>query len=134
MPRSGLLPFAGQKYLNLETFRRNGAGVRTPVWFVSSGPIGPNHPETFLYVYTIGNTGKVKRIRNNPRVRIAPSGMRGNVLGEWVDAEARILDDANESELAHRLLNAKYRPWKEILNFFSWLRGKPRVVIALRAV
>jgi PPOX class probable F420-dependent enzyme len=132
MPPSGLLPFAGQKYLNLETFRKNGQGVRTPVWFISSGPIGVDHPETFLYVYTIGNTGKVKRIRNNPRVRIAPSDMRGNVRGEWVDAQARIVDE-REAQLAHRLLNAKYRPWKQILNFFSWLRGKPRVVIALRA-
>lgn len=134
MPPSGLLQFADKKYLNLETFRKNEQGVRTPVWFVSSGPIGPDHPETFLYVYTMEDSGKVKRIRNNPRVRIAPSDGRGNVRGEWIDAEARIVDDPQAAETAHRLLDAKYRPWRQILNFFSWLRGKPRAVIALRPI
>ncbi|HXN21167.1 MAG TPA: PPOX class F420-dependent oxidoreductase [Candidatus Dormibacteraeota bacterium] len=134
MPAPGLLPFAGHKYLNLETFRKNGRGVRTPVWFAASGPISPEHPETFLYVYTTADSGKVKRIRNNPRVRIAPSDARGNVRGEWMDGEARIVDDARESEIAHRLLDAKYWPWKQILGVFGWLRGKPRVVIAIRAV
>lgn len=132
MPPSGFLQFAAQKYLSLETFRKNGQGVRTPLWFVS--PTGPDHPNALLYVYTMRDSGKVKRIRNNPRVRIAPSDMRGNVNGEWVDAEARFVAEPREAQLADRLLDAKYRPWRQILNFFSWLRGKPRVVIALRVI
>lgn len=98
MPASGLLQFAGHKYLNLETFRKNGQGVRTPVWFAASGPVGPDHPKTFLYVYSMADSGKAKRIRNNPRVRIAPSDMKGNVTGDWIDAEARIVDDEQEAE------------------------------------
>jgi PPOX class probable F420-dependent enzyme len=132
MPAPGLLPFAGHKYLNLETFRKDGRGVRTPVWFAASGPISPEHPETILYVYTMADAGKVKRIRNNPRVRIAPSDVRGHVHGDWIDAEARIVDDVRKTEIAHRLLDAKYRPWRQILNFFSRLRGKPRAVMAIR--
>jgi hypothetical protein len=57
-------PFEKQKYLNIETFRKNGEGVRTPVWFVQDGEV--------LYARTIANSGKVKRIRNNGQVKIAP--------------------------------------------------------------
>ncbi len=134
MSLSGLLSFNGQQYLSLETFRKNGQGVRTPVWFAASDLIALEHAETILYVYSTADAGKVKRIRNNPRVRIAPCDLRGNVRGEWVDAEARIVDNAGEGQRAQRLLNAKYRPWKQILNLLSALGGKPRTVIALRAV
>ena len=58
------------KYLSLETFRKSGQGVPTPVWFVQDGPA--------LYISTEGSSGKVKRIRNNARVRIAPCDMWGN--------------------------------------------------------
>jgi uncharacterized protein len=67
--------FENQQYLNLETFRRNGKGVPTPVWFVEAGGK--------LYVRTIANSGKIKRIRNNEQTRIAPCDSRGNLLGEW---------------------------------------------------
>src|SRR2546426_12407625 len=92
MSSSGLLQFAGQKYLCLETFRKNGLGVRTPVWFAASGPISPDSSEVILYVYTIGNSGKGKPIRNNPRVRIAPSNKRGGLRGGLGDADPEILD------------------------------------------
>lgn len=134
MVPSGLLPFANHKYLNLETFRKNGQGVRTPVWFAESRPVASKPADASLYVYSTGDAGKVKRIRNNPRARIAPCDIRGNLLGEWMDAEARIVTDNREAQLAQRLLDAKYRPWKQIFNFFSWLRGQARVVIAFRIV
>ena len=47
--------FSKKKYLNLETFRKNGKSVRTTVWFIQEG-------ET-IYVNTWSNSGKVKRIR-----------------------------------------------------------------------
>ena len=49
--------FTSQQYLNLETFRKNGAAVKTPVWFVQDGDA--------TFVRTLANSGKVKRIRNN---------------------------------------------------------------------
>src|SRR5271154_669987 len=79
---------AGHKYISLETFRKNGEGVKTPVWFAGAGL---DTPAPLLCVYTIGNSGKAKRIRNNSRVMVAPCDMRGNVLGEWVPARAEIL-------------------------------------------
>src|SRR2546422_6819975 len=104
---SSLNPFAacaGHNYLNLETFRKNGGGVRTPVWFAAALPEVPGAAP--LYVYTIGNTGKLKRIRNNVRVRIVPCDMRGRLLGEWMEARAEILDGA-EAEKGMKLLNRK---------------------------
>jgi PPOX class probable F420-dependent enzyme len=56
--------FAHKQYLNLETFRKSRFGVRTPVWFAQDG-------ET-IFVHTLTNTGKAKRIRNHGQVNIAP--------------------------------------------------------------
>lgn len=91
--------FQGQRFLNLETFRRNGAPVRTPVGFVQDGDS--------LVIRTEADSGKVKRIRRNNHVRIVPSTGRGEPLGEWVEATAVILDAA-AGEAARRKIIAKY--------------------------
>ena len=64
MSSQSLDPFAGQRYLNLESYKRDGTPVQTPVWFAEE--------EGVLYVYTLANAGKVKRIRRDPHIRIAP--------------------------------------------------------------
>ena len=125
MTPSRLAPFAHQQYLNLETYRRTGTPVATPVWFAEE--------HGTLYVYSLAHAGKVKRIRNNPEVRIAPCDVRGNPTGAWVDARARILD-AQGAARGHRLLNQKYGWMKRIGDAFSRLRRRPRVVIAIEMV
>ena len=92
--------FNGQKYLNIETFRKSGVGVPTPVWFLREGDA--------LYVWTQANSGKAKRIRNNGRVRVAPCTASGELLGDWVEALAEA--DASPKALQHvqRLMTAKY--------------------------
>ncbi len=82
-------------------------------------------------MYTIGVSGKLKRIRNNPRVKVAPCNMRGDVRGEWVEARAEILTGA-EAELGMRLLNKKYVPWKQLLDFFAKFRKRERTVFVIR--
>jgi PPOX class probable F420-dependent enzyme len=57
--------------------------VYTPLWFGEDG--------AKLYVMTRSDSGKYKRIRNNPRVRIAPCTMRGKITGPEFAATARIL-------------------------------------------
>ena len=123
-----LSAFAGHKYLNLETFRKNGVSVRTPVWFAAD----PSDAGK-LYVYTIGNTGKVKRIRNNSRVQVAPCEMRGGLLSDWVEARAQILT-GEEASHGMELLNRKYIPWKQVLDFFAMYRRRERVVMAIRVM
>lgn len=66
--------FKSHKFLNLETVRKSGVTVATPVWFVE-------HDGKF-YVRTVSDAGKVKRIRNNGQVRIMPCGQRGEPKGE----------------------------------------------------
>jgi PPOX class probable F420-dependent enzyme len=117
----------GHKYIDLETFRKNGQGVRTPVWFAAELPSGM--PEKF-YVYSNADSGKAKRIRNNSRVRIAPCDMRGRVLGEWVDARAEIVT-GDEAQHGIRLLNRKYFPWKQLLDFFAKFGRGGHVVFAI---
>jgi len=118
-----LAPFAGQKYLNLESFKRDGTPVRTPVWFAEEQGV--------LYVYTLANAGKVKRIRRNPRIRIAPCTMRGTVTGPWVEAEATIVDTTTTAH-GHALLRHKYGWMKRMGDLFSRLMHRERVVIAIR--
>ena len=123
MSRAGVELFAGQKYLNLETFKKDGTGVRTPLWFAEGGGT--------LYAYTIHDSWKVKRVRNNPRVRVAPCDMRGNLRGDWLEARAAVVD-GEEARQAHRLLDAKYGWVKKLGNFFGRLRGSRYAVLAIR--
>ena len=92
--------FKDQKYINLETFRKNGTGVKTPVWFVEE--------DDAFYVWTEANSWKAKRIRNNGMVKVVPSTASGEPTGEWVDAHA-IADDSSEA-LVHvnSLMKKKY--------------------------
>ena len=115
-----------ERYLSLETFRKSGVGIRTPVWF-AAGPGG-----TPFYVYTTADAGKAKRVRNTPAVRIAACDMRGGITGPWFDAMAERVTGA-EFDAAMRLLDRKYFPWKQLLNLSAMLfRRRERVVIAIR--
>jgi PPOX class probable F420-dependent enzyme len=127
----GFEAFRDQKYLNLETFRKSGQGVKTPVWFAADPASDLAGPGAKLYAYTVGESGKVKRIRNNGRARIAPCDMRGNVIGAWVDASAQIITGP-EAESANRLLNKKYWPWKQLLNFFASFSRRGRNCFVIR--
>jgi len=127
----GLAGFAGQKYLSLETFKKSGDGVKTPVWFAAEPSAKLDSNEAKLYVYTTGVSGKVKRIRNNPRVNVAPCNASGKVRGEWVSARAEIVTGA-EAQHGMKLLNKKYVPWKQMLDFFASFRKRERTVFVIR--
>jgi uncharacterized protein len=100
MATSGNPALADERYLNLETFKKDGNGVKTPVWV--AGLDGK------IVVLTDGTSYKVKRVQKNPKARVAPCDVRGNVRGPWVDAECRIIDDPDRAQRAHRALKAKY--------------------------
>jgi PPOX class probable F420-dependent enzyme len=119
--------FDGKKYLNLETFRKNGKGVRTPVWFAAA-------PDGQLYVYSTADSGKAKRIRNSGVCKIAPCDAKGMVTGAWIDARAKFVA-GNEAALGMGLINRKYRPLKLLFDLFIYLsKHHERVVIAIRPV
>jgi PPOX class probable F420-dependent enzyme len=127
----GLDAFEGKKYLNLETYRRSGKGVRTPVWFATA-PAATSEP--MLYVYTTADSGKAKRIRRTGVVKIAPCDARGKVTGLWIAAHAEIVG-GTEFDLGMQLLNRKYWPWKRVLDLSArlWPRHQ-RVMITIHPV
>ncbi len=84
---NGLNQLDKQNYLNIETYRKTGVGVKTPVWFVQD--------DHTIYVRTLADSGKVKRIRNNRKVKIAPCKMDGALLGRWMPATAREVNDSD---------------------------------------
>ena len=127
MSNAKLDQFANQKYLNLESYRKTGAAVATPVWFAQKRDEDGDE----LYIYSLAEAGKVKRIRNNPRVRVMPCDFRGGPKGEWVQATARIIDGA-EADKAQRLLDKKYGLMKRIGNVYSRIMKRPRAAIAIR--
>ncbi len=69
--------------MSLASFRKNGNPVYTPIWF--------GEKEDKLYVMTRSDSGKYKRIRNNPNIRIAPCTIRGKITGPEFAATARVL-------------------------------------------
>ena len=107
-----------RRYLSLATYRANGAEVATPVWFASV--------DSILYVFTAGDSGKVKRLRRSPRARVAPCDARGNAQGPWRDARARIVTDAAPIARAERALRKKYGWQKWLLDLGSRLTGRIR--------
>jgi hypothetical protein len=121
-----LAQFALAKYISLETFRKTGVGVRTPVWFAAD----PGAPDVF-YVYSAPDAGKVKRIRNNAHVRVAPSDIRGNLRGAWVDGDAQIVSGA-EADRGQDLLRKKYGWMKRIGDFFARFHSRPQAVLQIR--
>jgi uncharacterized protein len=95
-----LKQFERKSFLNLESFRKNGLGVKTPVWFIQN--------DKTLYVRTIAGSGKVKRIKNKGDVKIAPCAANGTPTGEWIAAHAVEVTDPESADLVRRLLEKKY--------------------------
>lgn len=112
----------GHNFMALTTFRKTGQPVATPVWFAQEGD--------YLYVTTQASAGKVKRIRNNAQVEVAPCDARGTLLGESTEGMARILahDQANP---AKRALAAKYGWQWRAFNWMMRMRGKDMLFIEI---
>ncbi|MGZ4817754.1 MAG: PPOX class F420-dependent oxidoreductase [Terriglobales bacterium] len=107
----------GHKYIDLVTFRKTGVGVHTPVWFAEGGGR--------LYIFSNSKAGKLKRIRNNASVEIAPSTMRGHPLGPYVPATARI---ASDQAAGREAIRRKY--W---LARIPWIWSKDSTYLELLA-
>lgn len=97
---ASLSQFRGERVISLETYRRNGEPVRTPVWFLEEDGV--------IFVHTSGGSGKVKRIRRNPRVRIAPSHFRGKPKADYIDARAELETSPEIVRNYHSRIYKKY--------------------------
>lgn len=111
-------------FIALETFRKNGNGVITPVWVAGEGGK--------LYVWTDLESWKVKRVRNNPRVRICESDMRGTPKGDWLESEARVLDSEAARQKTRQLFKAKYGLQFRMYSLMG--RSKPKAVVEIETL
>ncbi len=117
--------FAGERYMVIESYKKDGKAVKTPVWFMESNGT--------LYVRTDNDTGKMKRIRRNASIRIAPCNARGTPKGSWVEAKA-VATEA-EAEEAYLLLRKKYGLQYSAVRFMGRLQGRKNkaIVLAIKA-
>ena len=115
----------GHSYASLTTFRKTGKAVATPIWFAGD--------DSLVYIWTNAKSGKVKRLRNNPRITIAPCAARGQVLGPVAEGTAKILpESAEEAATAVRLLKSKYGWQWRIGRFFSRLFRRESVFLRVQ--
>ena len=114
---------AAEKYVLLTTFRRDGRAVPTPVWAVRDGDT--------LSVWTVADSGKVKRIRRSGEVTVAPCDMRGTPRGEPVAAHAS-LGEADDGPRVRRLLGDKYGLVGRLTTWASRLRRGADGSVVLR--
>lgn len=114
------------RYVSLATFRKTGVEVATAVWCAED--------DGDFYVFSAADAGKVKRLRNSDRARLAVCDAKGKVLGHWHEASAEIITESLSVAHALQTLRAKYG-WQMLLtDFFSKLSGRfhKRVYIRLR--
>lgn len=111
-------PVQSARYISFGTYRKNGEVVDTPVWAGDEGDT--------LYVFSSGDAGKVKRLRNGNRARVAPCTATGKALGDYVDATAKLVDHPEVVERAYRALRRKYGWQMRMLDGLAMLSGRYR--------
>lgn len=119
---------AGESYISLETFRRDGRAVATPVWFaIDAGK---------LYLFSEAKAWKVVRLRNDPRCRVSACNVRGRVHGRAFEGRGRRVTDPEGERAAYQALLAKYGWQMRLTNFFSRLAGRidARAVLEIELV
>jgi PPOX class probable F420-dependent enzyme len=108
--------YAHATYISLETFKRDGSGVKTPVW---CAPLDEN-----IVIFTEAKAFKVKRLRRDSKIRVARCDVRGKVSGEWCTGTGRISDSQTERDLAYAALHRKYGWLMRVTDFFSTVSGR----------
>jgi len=106
--------FLDQKYINLETYKKDGTPIRTPVWFVIDNDL--------IYVITREETGKVKRIKNNQNVRIVPCSFKGEPKNEWIRGKAEKITDEGSQKVI-KLRKKKYGMSARLIGLFTSQKG-----------
>ena len=102
---SGFAHLAGHKYCLIVSFKRSGERVPTPVWFGLDA-------DGKLYFRSYADGAKLRRIRNDSRVLVAPCSNRGKPLGPAAEGRARVLGP--EDDHAERIIQSNYGRFRQI--------------------
>ncbi len=101
MATSAIDTLGSAKYISLTTYRKDGTAVATPVWLARSGDA--------LIVITDPNSGKAKRLRNNPAVLVSPCDMRGRVKPGALSAAGTVsFQDTAQTQATMTAISGKY--------------------------
>ena len=106
--------FSEQKYINLETYKRDNTPIKTPVWFVIDNGL--------VYIITRESTGKVKRLKNNQNVRIVPCSFKGEIKSEWVNGKAQKIM-GSEADKVIKIRKKKYGFVVRLSGLFTSQKG-----------
>lgn len=121
---SPLQPLGGERFISLTTLRRSGEAVATPVWVGRDGEA--------LVVLTPADSGKVKRLRHDPRVEMRPCGRFGKVRegATAVTGRAVVREDATEIDRARAIIQRTYPVESRVIfgieRLIELLRGRAR--------
>ena len=107
-----------EKYINLATQKKDGTFVNTPVWFTK------DEQSDDYFIFSAGEAGKVKRIRNFSSIKVAICNFKGDLKGDWVSAQAELIDEEDSITRAYGQFQRKYSLSLKVINFFSRLFGK----------
>jgi len=109
-----LEPFLDQKYINLETYKKDGTSISTTVCFVID--------KNLIYVITRDSTGKVKRLGSNQNVRIVSCSFKGEPKNEWVKGKTEVIT-GEEADKAIKLRKKKYGMFARLTGIFTSQKG-----------
>ena len=107
---------ANEAYVSLETFKRDGQGIKTPVW---CAPLDGK-----IVIFTERESFKTKRLQRNPEVRIAACNLTGKLRGEALAGTCEIVADPEEESRAYRALREKYGWQMRVLDVLSAASGR----------
>lgn len=118
---NSLETFEKAKYINIQTYKKTGQPISTPVWFIIK--------DNKIFFRTSHNSGKIKRIRNNNFVKFALCDMRGKIKGEWYEGIAKIENDSDNSILFQ--INKKYGLSSRLMKIFYKIKKIDIVILSI---
>jgi uncharacterized protein len=111
------------KYICILTYKKNGDGVSTPVWFIRK--------DNKIYIRTSNQSGKVKRIKNNNNVSYALCNISGRIKGEWHSGVAKIEPDVNK--MIFSKITEKYGLIAQIINILYKIKKMEIIIISIES-
>jgi PPOX class probable F420-dependent enzyme len=118
---NNLETFEKAKYINIQTYKKTGQPISTPVWFIIK--------DNKIFFRTSHNSGKIKRIRNNNNVKFALCDIRGKIKGEWYEGIAKIENDSDNSILFQ--INKKYGLSSRLMKIFYKIKKIDIVILSI---
>ena len=117
--KSGMEQFSGRRYINLESYKKNGEPKLTPVQSIEH--------DGLIYVRTDPTTWKVKRIRRNPHVRVVTCDRNGKPIGTWAEGDAHLLE-GEERDRILKVFKTEYGTiGYSMVGFVGRMRGEKQM-------